>query len=675
MKKVCRISTWIIVLSALILLNGCHDDNPVNLSDLISSVPNAVLMDTLLVSNNRDVSVTVNQKISITIPAGTVQNGSRLTIMEVAPSNIPQDSENEYYEVFDVKINTAATFSNPLRMTIQYNPLKVPNGKFKSSIGVSYYSETLQRWILFNNCTIDTNRHSITFETTHLTKLGRFGWRNLEGYTDYSSSSHFYVYWKGGDVPSNTEYISPYHSVNVGTDPDYIQDMLYFLETSYTAFKNTHKLTVPTKKVDVYVKDLGSDDGNSSFFGYLNINQRVGGVTRTDPMDQALAKVCAHEFLHYIQDYYYVLFAVGNYTKWWLEATATQADRMVWPNTLPSYEAVQYASGNVESMCHKSWDDCNADPDYYIAGGFLTYLSTYTSSPHVKIADLIKLGGSNTDLSYMRTIIDQQLQTIGISGGIQSEFNNYIKWCYEGTGPIKMNKSPILKSTNLPWVTPVILTASENSAVTSKTLPYLSARMIKIRNDDTTKNNVIVKAEAVHEDDLLWIYKCTGSTRTDIGQLIEGDSLSVGLVKSEWLDCLVVNGSKDEGHDVILHMRLLDDQLNGTWLIQSTVISNDDPNGVVPSESAEQRFTVLSSTSLNIYDVINGYNNIWDFSKNTDGKTFTYWHHGTTSSSKYTCTMVDNDHWTGIKEYTWTYTLFGSTVNSTMKASLTATRK
>ena len=39
----------------------------------------------------------------------------------------------------------------------------------------------------------------------------------------------------------------------------------------------------------------------------------------------------------------------GNIIKWWLESTAVQADRIVWPNK-SKFEAISYADGFIEKV-------------------------------------------------------------------------------------------------------------------------------------------------------------------------------------------------------------------------------------------------------------------------------------------------------------------------------------
>ena len=76
------------------------------------------------------------------------------------------------------------------------------------------------------------------------------------------------------------------------------------------------------------------------------VNQNI--EASNDMSQEEVVKVtCAHEFLHYVQDYYFMQFGAGNLTKWWLEATAVQADRIVWPNK-SKFEAISYTHGQID---------------------------------------------------------------------------------------------------------------------------------------------------------------------------------------------------------------------------------------------------------------------------------------------------------------------------------------
>ena len=83
----------------------------------------------------------------------------------------------------------------------------------------------------------------------------------------------------------------------------------------------------------------------------------MSGITKR----QILRSTAAHEYLHFIQDYYYVMnnASIG---QWWLEALATQADRLVWGDKLVYCESEIYSIESFATLIEnlsKSWDDCN----------------------------------------------------------------------------------------------------------------------------------------------------------------------------------------------------------------------------------------------------------------------------------------------------------------------------
>lgn len=541
-----------LTLSMMLILSAC---DPKNGDDSAAQPQGDVILEQAINVGSTPAVFTVANKISVTIPPGAVTNGSTLKIEEVQLSNAPQDATLTLHKVYNVSISSGSQFTTPLEITLFYDASKIPSGTQFTTIGASYFSTGLQRWNSFQDVLVDKTTNKVTFKTNHLTTLSVWHRQYAYGYTNYLSSAHFNVYWKNGEPMSNAVYPTPFTSHANATDPYYIQDLLTYLETAYTGYKNAN-FWVPTwSKVDVYVKNLGSVDGNSSFFGYLNINKKMdaGGTLR---ITDVLQQTAAHEFLHYIQDYYYIQLFSDYTNKWWLEATATLGDHIV--NTgKSSYEGDEWANGTIQAQLENSWDDCNSDPEYYKAGGFLSFIGYYRTGQKANLPALIREGGNKFNLNNFRTIVDNYNAT-NLPGwkGIGTEYSDYIIWAVGNRESIKIPIMPII-STNDKWVKPVTLAILGFQNV-SVTIPHMAAAMVKIRNTSTTYSTVSILATNMPSGISNSLFSSSSnSINAYYSNLKTGDSITTYLYSATtWKDYLLVNTSKDNDLSVSLRIRL-----------------------------------------------------------------------------------------------------------------------
>ncbi|MBN1129301.1 MAG: hypothetical protein JXA71_09960, partial [Chitinispirillaceae bacterium] len=332
-------------LIALIMLLGCQSiPGP-------ADRPTGALLDTLL-SPSQAYEFIPAPGIAISIPQGAVGENVRFSIAIPDPSKLGLDSSLSFFTIFDVTLGTGSRFLKPVTITLRYDKTKLPATPLQR-IGAAYYSDTLKRWLPFSEVAVDTAEQCVTVTTDHLCKLGAYGWRNLLGFTHWESSLHFDLYYTEGTVPTNSEYDSPYKNVNSGSSPHYVQDILYYLEQAYTAYKNANLQLPQSGRIEVRLTDLDPDDGKTSYTGMLYINRRI--KPDNVAMNAALGSVCAHELFHYVQDYYYMQLFSEYTVKWWLEATATTADYIVWPaNDFHEYKT--YAGKSLDNVVARSWD-------------------------------------------------------------------------------------------------------------------------------------------------------------------------------------------------------------------------------------------------------------------------------------------------------------------------------
>ncbi|VAX29659.1 hypothetical protein MNBD_IGNAVI01-3171 [hydrothermal vent metagenome] len=548
----------LLFVSSVLFFQTCSgdDNNPVappGDNSIISK------LDTIINVDNSDAIITYQNNVNITIPQGTVSGDTKLTIAKLNDNSVPDDEEMEFPNVYEITLGDQHIFDEPLEITLKYDPQKLNEGKLKYKIGASYYDETLKRWILFQDVSVDSIENTVSFTTSHLTKLSWWKFKSILGYTDYITSPHFIVYWTDGKVPSNTDYKSSL-SNHKGTAPYYVQDILYYLEEARQVYEDK-KLTVPkdtTNKAEVRILELPKGvDGNTSYFGFIRISQNIKADNEFS--QEELVKItCAHELLHYVQDYYYMFTFEGNIIKWWLEATAVQADRIVWPNK-SKFEAISYADGNIDGQLHRSWDDCNEDPNYYFAGGFLTYLTTYRDGPKLSIPKIIIESGKATNVSYFRTILNDYLKNNLSSHGIGHEYRDYVKWAYEHKGPIKIKYIPPLSSTNNNYVVPVRLTETDPSWKGTVPVSNLSAKMVKIISP-TSQGATSFKIVLNNSDTQIehYVYVSDKDKTTYKKYLVKNDTLMINLEsKNQWIDILSCNIFKDDAGSFDMSVELV----------------------------------------------------------------------------------------------------------------------
>lgn len=502
-------------------------------------------------------TIAIPNVIEMTIPKGAFDGTATIKITPLDATKLPASPDFEMFETFEITSTSGKAFAKDLEITIKYDPKK--GQKDANLNGAAYYNEGLKKWIPFNDVIVDAVKSEIHIKSNHLTKLGRFSYTRSLGYTDWASSLHFDFYWNEPGVLTNAQYISPYASVNVGTDPHYIQDIRFYMEASFDAFKKAG-LSLPDGKINVYIKKLDGADGMTSFLGNISLNENIVSSTYATTAE-ALPMVCAHELLHFVQDYYYMqLFS--NYTvKWWLEATAVQADRFVWPSN-KKFEVIEYGQNLYQNLA-TSWDNCNSDPNYYIAGNFLAYLISYRTGTKLSLPEIIVDGGKATDLSFMRTILDDNIKLKLGSSGIGEEFLNFIKWAIDGKADIKLDPQRPTPTAIYPNFKNSIFTTKDQKDTHSSTIPHLSVAFFNALNNTKEKQTMIAKVESKTDQVVALAYKMnsTGSV-TFIKELNNKDSVLVELTDNqEWVEVVCINKSKDDDGTASVSFKFADKPL------------------------------------------------------------------------------------------------------------------
>ena len=521
------------------------------------------LLETTVDPSSAEAVVEMEGKIRVEIPQNAVPAGTKVTIYRPVDESLNEDESHLFHDIYDVEMSSGSSFTIPLKITLFYDPTKVIEANIPNKIGAAFYNDEWQQWSVYKDVVVDTIANTVSFETYHLTKLSSW---TLHGYTDWMSTSHFDIYWmsSGTNAPIANAAYGPKENWYNDQDPYYIQDLASYLEEAYTAFQ-AKGLRVPTSHTYVYVTDLAGDDGQSSFRGHLYISNNCNGGAVSRIARVALPSACAHELLHNVQDYYYMQLFSQYATKWWLEATAVQADRMVWP-TNSTFEALDFANDNMHLIMHRSWDDCLEDPDWYIAGGFLTYLSAFRPGAKADIAQLIIRGGEES-VSYFRTIIDTYLINELGSAGIGPEFANYIKWAYEGNGYIDIPDLPPTNSVKFNAETSFFLASNHNKESYTMSLPHLSARIVKVAINEDSNLPSTMKITSANLPDGLKAYLYVDHNFYQ--ELSTGQEAYCTLIKKplasfhkRYANVLIVNTSKESALEAKLNLEIRKQETN-----------------------------------------------------------------------------------------------------------------
>ncbi|MCK9280760.1 MAG: hypothetical protein M0P71_09070 [Melioribacteraceae bacterium] len=561
MKNIAKLLFFSILV---LIITNCKKDDVI--VDPPGEKPTKSLIDTLINNQDSQVQVSIPGKVTVQIPRGTVPNGTKLTVEEALVSNFPSDQLHTIHKVYEVKLSSRTNFNNDISITLNYDPTVLQKDYKKEFLGAAYYNSSFKAWSEFKSVTVDSINHNVTLKTNHLTPVGFWEFLSTSGYQHKMVSDHFQVYYTNQadhKVMDNTTYNSQAQSWHSNTGdlaytPLYIQDLSHWLEEAYKKYEG-YGLTVPTTKVTVYVRSLKGSDGEfASVLGNVYINNKLTPDIETpnQTIPELLKAAAAHEFLHYVQDYYYA-FNIGGIGMWWLEATATQADRMVWGNTLNFYESENFSkknSANYGNMLHycisKSWDDCNSNPNWYIAGGFLNYLANYRDGKKANIASLIKLGGEFTNVSYYRTLLNDYIVNSLGGKGIGEEFFDYVQYLYERENTsFNLTWSSSFNPDSKTNIDGTLSIASPKKTI-SESLPHLSARIVKLRNNDSDAKEILIDLKTLPSDIKIFLYKYQNQKMVIESIPKEGDKLKIELLKKNFKDILLVNTSANDSKSI-----------------------------------------------------------------------------------------------------------------------------
>jgi|GEM_PF-2969919 len=566
---------FMIAFAVFLILSSCSDWGSDGSQDVIGSI-----IDTLVDNSEHPVEVAIPGTLTIQIPTGTIPDGSKLSIKEIDAAYYPADSLHQIQKVYDIKIGKITEFDTVITITLNYDPALLEDSPVKNRLGAAYYSTDLKRWLEFKDVTCDSVLCTVTFKTKHLTHVTFYEFCTNGGLPFKFESKHFRIYYALSGtkkVPDNAGYKSEpdsWNTVSGGYEPPYyITDLAHWLEETYTAFASTAiGFEVPTSIVNVYVTPLKGSEGEfGSVAGCIYINNSVEVAAEVnDKFNQAgwLKMTAAHEFLHYTQDYYYAVNWKPNL--WWLEATATLADRIVWSEQT-MYESEAYAkkqSDDYGNLLHyalsRSWEDCNKY-NWYQAGCFLYYLGYRRSGARLDIPQLIRKGGTSEG-NYL-TILDNEIISI-LGTDVGREYQDYVTYLYEGHDPnFALEWTSVYNENNKTEIDGYLYKSKPSKKITA-VIPHLSTRIIKIRNADSDAKQVVINFNSLPEKVIGSLYKPQEGAMVFESSLWKGTTHLFNLPLKTFKDILLINASAENDAYVDLDLAL------GILAIEPALIEN-----------------------------------------------------------------------------------------------------
>jgi hypothetical protein len=137
----------------------------------------------LTLSAGRTGEVTLQQEVTVSIPAGATNKELKLTIEKLVDTqNLLTDQDVLASPIFEILKNFSENFSKPVTLTFMFDPTKL-KGEQKPS--VFYYDEVKKTWVEVGG---KVNGNNITVEVNHFTKYAVMAVGLTDATTDVSFS-------------------------------------------------------------------------------------------------------------------------------------------------------------------------------------------------------------------------------------------------------------------------------------------------------------------------------------------------------------------------------------------------------------------------------------------------------------------------------------------------------
>jgi hypothetical protein len=259
-------------------------------------------------SNSPQTIRTPDNKVSVTIPGGVIDQAQKLTITPVTGGVGTAMNRLTNLGLFNISFEKTNTFQENITIEFSYDPSVIDTGFPNGGLFIAaYYDNNLKSWVT-ERSTVDTQRHKVVVQTDHLSNWGL--WMAMKGYKAYYQK-HFTIYYYPGDV------LPAVFGTTVMSD--FAFELGEACEEAFDSY-DISGFQVPTYIVDV----LLLDNKDSQFrhntgvidIGFANLKHPAMGYT-----------ACGHELFHSIQHASFSLnkaSASGSHV-WMLEGTPDYA--------------------------------------------------------------------------------------------------------------------------------------------------------------------------------------------------------------------------------------------------------------------------------------------------------------------------------------------------------------
>ena len=225
---------------------------------------------TTIADPGQQASITYQEDLTLLIPPDTVPAGSQVSISSVKGAPDFEYSGVKTLAVYEVKIADQASFEQPLKIELKYDPAKLDVEIAPADqLIAAYLDESTGRWVE-TDFLLDEATSTLTISTDHLSLWGLFG---LEDHAVVSTSPHFKIYFD--DRLNAPLLVKP--ASGAGMIYDFAAQVRMALEDAYAAYDKApggagdgFRMPYMTK---VYIDDWGPE--KTAEWGWFSKNIEI----------------------------------------------------------------------------------------------------------------------------------------------------------------------------------------------------------------------------------------------------------------------------------------------------------------------------------------------------------------------------------------------------------------
>jgi len=296
-------------------------------------------------------TLTIDERIRMTIPPSILAEGGRLTVASASPVRSDVCGQFESFGVYEVTLDDRHEFSEDIVLECRYDAARLEPGiEAENQILAARWDPDRLLWVELPSV-VDAERGVIVMRTRHLSILG---WIYKTGVLIYEPVrfmtrtvicvQKFRLYFDPGELNANKwiagwrgepSYPAEYQHLWVWKHPawtPFVRDLTYYLERAYAAYEAAHL----TPAADLPVKvEIGPGLSGNDPASYEHTARRL--YISSDKVTSRKAQLkhrLAHELFHAIQNQDLggdAAKATAPSARWWIESTAEYAAcRVAW---------------------------------------------------------------------------------------------------------------------------------------------------------------------------------------------------------------------------------------------------------------------------------------------------------------------------------------------------------